>query len=162
MNAAQALAFVKSQGIVLMSGKGAVPRLVDAVAGEAVVGSWWGHLKGRDIFRVSSAVGESEDVLWCPLLGGKVTLVHRRLWPALVRLRSIIGEDRLARVSSEHTASGAHRRVVQPLAEWLPPEVAAEASLLSEDEARHHLEPWLDAITPSTERRSSKRRRTMR
>jgi hypothetical protein len=146
MNAAEALAFVESHGIVLMSGKGVVPKLVDAVAGEVVAGSWWGHPKGKHIFQVASVVEDSEEILSCRLLGGKVTFVHRRLWPALVRLRSVIGDERLARVASEHTTSGAHRRVVQPLADWLPPDVAEDASLLSEEDARQQLEPWLDAM----------------
>lgn len=154
MNSAEARAFVESHGIVLMSGKGAAPRLVEAVAGEAVVGSWWGHPKGKQIFQVASELEDSEDVLWCRLLGGKVTLVHRRLWPALVRLRGVIGEERLARVSSEHTASGAHRRVVQPLADWLPPDVAEEASLLTEEGARQQLQPWLDALTGGARRQT--------
>src|SRR3990172_7740728 len=86
MTPKQALAFVKTNGVVLESGRGSVPSLAEAVAGGPIRGSWWGHPKGNDIFLCSRAVRQSPDVLVCRLVGGKVTYVHRRLWPALVRL----------------------------------------------------------------------------
>ena len=81
-----ALAFVRRHGVVLVSAKGRGPNLVEAIAGEVVKGSWWGRADGKHIFAVLSAVTESDEVLVCRLVDGKVTLVHRRLWPALVRL----------------------------------------------------------------------------
>ena len=90
MNADQALAFVARHGVVLASARGEVPTLVDAISGEPVRGSWWGHPKSHLIFRVLEAVYDSPQVLVCRLVGGKVTLVHRRLWPALAS----VGESR--------------------------------------------------------------------
>lgn len=66
------------------------PSLTGLVAGAAIRGSWWGHPAGRRIFQVASALEEAGDVLFVPLLSAKVTLVHRRLWPALVS----VGEGR--------------------------------------------------------------------
>jgi hypothetical protein len=66
------------------------PSLTALVAGEPIAGSWWGHPAGRRIFQVASALEEAGDVLFVPLLSAKVTLVHRRLWPALVS----VGEGR--------------------------------------------------------------------
>ena len=54
------------------------------VAGAPIRGSWWGHAKGREIFRVAGELGDLEDVLTAKLVGGKVTFVHRRLWPSLL------------------------------------------------------------------------------
>src|SRR5277367_685872 len=62
--------------------------LIDAVAGESVRGSWWGHALGHVIFRALSALREDKDVFLCKLLDGKQTYVHRRLWPALLRIQS--------------------------------------------------------------------------
>lgn len=62
--------------------------LIDAVAGAPVRGSWWSHPRGRAIFQALSALREDRDVFLCKLLDGKQTYVHRRLWPALVRLRA--------------------------------------------------------------------------
>lgn len=86
MTPKQALSFVKTNGITLESGRGPVPSLAHTIAGEAIRGNWWAHPKGHVIFLCSRALRESKDVLVCRLVGGKVTYVHRRLWPALVRL----------------------------------------------------------------------------
>ena len=86
MNSAAALSFVRRQGIVLESGHGPVPNLAETVVGTPIRGSWWGHAKGKEIFWLTRAVRNSNQVLVCRLLRGKITYVHRRLWPALVRL----------------------------------------------------------------------------
>ena len=67
-----------------------VPSLVSLVAGMAVAGSWWGHPAGHQIYAVGEALENDRDIRSVKLWRGKVTLVHRRLWPALVR----IGEAR--------------------------------------------------------------------
>ena len=62
--------------------------LVDAVAGEPVRGSWWGHPASHAIFRALTELRENPDVFLCKLLEGKQTYVHRRLWPALLRVQA--------------------------------------------------------------------------
>jgi hypothetical protein len=131
----EALAFVELHGIVLESARGPKPSLAEAVAGEPIRGSWWGHRAGRDIFAATRAVRDSPDVLVCRLLDGKVTYIHCRLWPAIVRLADKSNRDSLAAIRDEHTAAGSHRAVVVPFAEWLPTEVQEAADHLSEDEA---------------------------
>jgi hypothetical protein len=79
MTAVQALAFVRRHGVVIASGKGSVPSLAEAVAGEPIRGSGWGHPKGGEIFRVLKSIGQSPDVLARRLVDGKITYVHRRL-----------------------------------------------------------------------------------
>ena len=62
--------------------------LVDVVAGEHVSGSWWGHPSGQAIFRALQQLREDPDIFLCKLFDGKQTYVHRRLWPALLRVQS--------------------------------------------------------------------------
>ncbi len=134
-----AVSFVESHGIVLESGRGAVPNLTEAVAGAPIRGSWWGHTKGHEIFAATRAVRESPDVLVCRILEGKVTYIHRRLWPALVRLAAKLGKDRLAAIHEEHTASGKHQVSETPFLDWVSPDVREAGQNLSEEEALEQL-----------------------
>jgi hypothetical protein len=134
--------FVARHGVVLASGKGQVPNLAEAVAGARIRGGWWGHPKGREIFRALQEVGDSPDVLCFRLVARKITFVHRRLWPALVRLAVQLGKERLTAIRQEHTKSGAHRNVLTPFPKWVPAETKAAAGKLSEAEARQQLGPW--------------------
>ena len=93
----------------LQSAKGPVPNVADLVAGETVKGSWWGHPAGHQIFAVLNELDESPNVVRLRLVKGKVTLVHRQRWPALVRLADRFPPDRLAALHEEHTESGRHR-----------------------------------------------------
>jgi hypothetical protein len=138
-----ALAFVKEHGVVLESGRGPVPSLVEAITGEAIRGTWWGHPKAPAIFRATRAVRDSADVLVCRLVGGKITYVHRRLWPAVVRMADEIGPRRLDALREEHTESGAHKLVTEPFPAWVPDDVSRSAAKLSEIEARAQCRPWL-------------------
>lgn len=139
----EALAFVERHGVVLESGRGPVPSLAEAVVGEPIRGSWWGHSKGREIFRATRAVRDSPDILVCRLIDAKITYVHCRLWPALVRLADKIGPSRLEAIREEHTTTGAHKLVRTPYPQWVPPEVRKTAARLSEVTARDQLGNWL-------------------
>src|SRR2546430_15548403 len=85
MTSRQALAFIRQHGVVLEAAYGPVPSLAEAIAGERVQGSWWSHRKGHEIFTVTRAVRDSDEVLVCRLIENKVTFVHRRVWPPPVR-----------------------------------------------------------------------------
>jgi len=134
--------FVARHGVVLASGKGRVPNLAEAVAGAPIRGGWWGHPKGREIFRALQAVGDSPDVLCFRLVERKITFVHRRLWPALVRLAVQLGKERMTAIRQEHTKTGAHRNVLTPFPKWVPVEIKAAAGKLSEADAREQLGLW--------------------
>lgn len=136
MDTQQALEFVRTHGVVLVSAQGPAPRLTDAIAGEPVKGSWWGHPKGKQIFSVLDALNDSADILVCRLLQNKLTMVHRRLWPALAALAPELPPAAIARVVQEHTASGKHVNRETPFSDWLPSDAAAAAALLSSGEAR--------------------------
>jgi hypothetical protein len=126
---------VEEHGMLLQAATGPIPNLPSLVVGEPVKGSWWGHPEHDEIFRVLNEAADSSDVVRLKLVDGKVTLVHRRLWPALVRLADELGPDRLAAIEEEHTASGAHRSTVVSFPSWVPSDVLAVAGTLSRAEA---------------------------
>jgi hypothetical protein len=129
------LDWIREQGLVLQSARGPVPNLAEYVAGEPIHGSWWGHPSGHEILAALTHVMNSPDVIATRLVNGKVTLVHRRLWPALVRVAERFPEERLAAVDEMHTTSGAHRTIEIPFPEWVPPEEMTTAGLLTVDDA---------------------------
>jgi len=130
-----ALAFVRAQGVVLLSARGVVPSLAEWVVGAPIAGSWWAHPRGHEIYAIAGAVADSPEVLVCRLLAGKRTFVHRRLWPALVRAAARLPRERLARVIEEHTASGRHEAREVPFPRWVPAEVRARAKRLALEDA---------------------------
>jgi hypothetical protein len=71
------------EGLLLLS-DARLPSIATLVAGAPVRGSWWAHPAGRDIYRISEALADHPDVLVSRLVSGKVTYVHRRLWPPLL------------------------------------------------------------------------------
>jgi len=160
---AQGLAFVKRHGVVLQAARGAVPSLAEAIAGGPIRGSWWSHPSGHDIFRVAEAVSDSDDVLVCKLIDGKVTYVHRRLWPALVKVAPQLDKQRLAKIWNEHTDTGAHKARALAFPKWVPDDVKRAAAALSVAAAQALLPPALFAdvatsAAPAAASRSGRRR----
>ena len=149
MNSGQALAFVQKHGVVLAAGKGPVPCLAEAIAGEPIKGSWWAHPEGKQIFRLLQELGESSDVLTCRLVGNKITLVHRRLWPALVRSAEVFPRARLTKVHQVHTAAGHHENVETRFPGWVPGQVQASAAGMSLEDALRELGPWATTAKPA-------------
>jgi hypothetical protein len=125
MSADAALAFIEKHGVVLVAGKGPVPRLVEAIVGEPIRGSWWAHPASHRIFAVLQALEASGELLPCRLIAGKGTLVHRRLRPP------------------QHTASGKHVNRAVDFPQWVPAGVRAAARHLSIEEAERVLAPAL-------------------
>ncbi len=144
MTSRQALAFIRKHGVVLEAAQGPVPSLAEVIAGEPVRGSWWSHPKGREIFAVTRAIRDSDEVLVCRLIRGKVTFVHRRLWPALVRAASRLPSDRLSQVRDTHTSSGRHITKEVPFPDWVPSKVRASARNLSEEVALAEFADWIE------------------
>ena len=146
MTSTQALAFVRRHGVVLEAGRGPVVSFADAVAGRPIRGSWWGHPKGREIFALTRAVRDSKDVCVCRIVGGKITYVHRRLWPALVRVAQQVPRRQLAMIHEVHSATGRH--VVKELAfpKWVSAPVQQQARKLTEAQAVSALGNWSTAL----------------
>jgi hypothetical protein len=140
----EALAFIRKHGLVLQSAHVAdVPVLVDFIAGSKIRGSWWGHPKGRQIFKVLSEVRDSSNIVALRLIKGKLTLAHRRAWPALVALADEIGRSRLAAITEKHTPSGRHETTSTPFPKWVPKDVLAAARKVDLDKARSICAPAL-------------------
>lgn len=140
MTPRQALAFVRKCGIALESGCGPVPSLAETIAGEPIRGSWWAHPKGDAVFICSRAIRNSKDILTCRLVDGKVTYVHRRLWPALARLSGRFKADRLAAITEIHTSAGKHRIEKVAFSKWLSADARRSGASLSLEEATTLLE----------------------
>jgi hypothetical protein len=119
-----------------------VPSLAEAIAGAPIQGSWWGHARSHEIFALTRAVRDSPDVLVCRLVGGKITYVHRRLWPALVRAAERFPRKSLAKIHERHTASGKHVSDEVAYPEWVSRELTDQARELDERSALEDLGPW--------------------
>ncbi|MCZ6507540.1 MAG: hypothetical protein O7A04_05765 [Acidobacteria bacterium] len=134
-----ALRFLEQHGVILESAAGPVPSLAVEVAGKPLRGSWWGHEKSEQIFLLTRQLRRAKEVLTCRLVNGKITYVHRRLWPALARLSDELASGRIAAVEEIHTATGQHEVSEVPFPDWAPPEVLAAGRRLSRTEARRLL-----------------------
>jgi hypothetical protein len=134
-----------------------VPRLTEAIAGMPIEGSWWGHPLGKEIYRVLNGVTDSPDVLVCRVVESKVTLVHRRLWSALIRCADRFDPATIAKVEQLHTDTGRHVNVETPFPEWADREVQVAAGHLSASAALEALGPW---ATSQDRRPPTRRRRT--
>ena len=122
-------------GMLLESARGPIPNGAELAAGEPIRGSWWAHPAAHQIYDVLNGMRDSPDVVRLRLINGKITLVHRRVWPALARLEACFPPEALARVDEVHTASGRHRATSVPFAEWLPAAERRAGEALGRDEA---------------------------
>jgi hypothetical protein len=148
---------LETRGVLLESAKGPIPNVAQLVAGEPITGSWWGHPASHAIFEAINRLASSPDVARMRLVNGKITLVHRRLWPALLRLRASFDETALVVVTQEHTPTGAHRATGTPLHDRVGADVLAAAARLSDAEAIATLPPIL---RPQRQRSPASRRAT--
>lgn len=60
------------------------PSVAGLVAGERIRGTWWAHPRSHEIYARLERLADHKNVLRSKLVSGKVTLVHRRLWPAVL------------------------------------------------------------------------------
>lgn len=135
VNLQDATDFIRDRGIVLESARGSAPSLAEAIVGEPIDGNWWSHPRAKEIFRITRAIRASDSILVCRLIASKVTFVHRRLWPAIVRVGAQIPPPQLAQLREHHTASGEHALVEVPFPAWVSADVLADAGLVGEDAA---------------------------
>jgi hypothetical protein len=82
---AAARAAIETHGLLLLQDP-IRPSLATLVAGAVVKGSWWSHPAGKAIFATAESLDEANDLVTAKLVDGKITFVHRRLWPALVAI----------------------------------------------------------------------------
>jgi hypothetical protein len=146
MTVKEALAFVEESGMVLESAQGPLANLAEQIAGEELRGSWWAHKRSREIFTITRAVRDSGQVLVCRLVEGKITYVHRRLWPALVRIAGRIPKVQITAIREVHTQDGKHKVEETPFPRWVPEEVQRQASELTEEEATAILRDFVPSV----------------
>jgi hypothetical protein len=153
----EALRYIEKRGVVLESARVAsVPNLANEALGDDRRENWWGHARGKEFFWLTRQIRSNPDVLVCRLVGGKVTYVHRRIWPALARLASVLGTTRLASIREHHTRTGAHRVDRTPFRQWLPSEIRLKAGNLTTLEARQLLaQVGIDTPSAAARRRAS-------
>ena len=130
----EALRFVEANGIVLESAHGRVLTFVDFVVGERVT-RWWSHPLGRSIFALTRVIRDSPQILTCRLIDRKVTYVHRRVWPALVKLSGEFSKHDLGSIREEHLPNGSHRVMTTAFPQWVPAEVMEESEELTARQA---------------------------
>jgi hypothetical protein len=140
------MAVLGERGVLLESARGPLPNVAELIAGEPIAGSWWAHPASHAIFDAINHIADSPDVVRLRLVNGKITLVHRRVWAAVVRVSDHFPPDRLASIEEEHTDSGAHRKIETPFPEWVPAEAIAAAALMTATQAFDELP---DCLRPS-------------
>jgi hypothetical protein len=77
-----ALQTLKRLGLLLET-DARLPSVASLIAGEPVSGSWWSHPSAEKIFITLGQFEDHRDVMFTKLISGKVTLVHRKLWPEI-------------------------------------------------------------------------------
>lgn len=137
--------FVEQHGVVLASAKGPVPSVAEAIVGEPIVGSWWSHPKGQQIFDALSTIDDDDDIRCFKLVDHKITFVHRRLWPALAKLAQagVLDAERVTAIQQEHMPTGEHRNITMPFPDWVPDDTMSSAESLSVDDAKSQLGAWV-------------------
>ena len=143
MTARQAIDFIRYHGVVLEAAKGLEPSLAVRIAGGPIRGSWWSHPMGHEIFALTQKVRDSKAVLICTLARGKITYIHRRLWPAFVRMARKFPSHALDKVQEVHLPSGRHHRHYIPFPDWVPEPVLNSAKRLSARDAAAEIQVWL-------------------
>ncbi|MCA1600366.1 MAG: hypothetical protein LC776_01540 [Acidobacteria bacterium] len=63
-----------------------LPSVASLIAGEPISGSWWSHAFAQKIFTTLGQFADHRDVMFTKLISGKVTLVHRKLWPEITAI----------------------------------------------------------------------------
>ena len=143
MTLRQALDFIRYHGVVLQSAKGLEPSLAAQIVGGPIHGSWWSHPKSHEIYALIQKIHNSKAVLICTLANDKITYLHRRLWPAFVRMAKDFPAHALDMAVQVHLPSGQHQRQDVPFPAWVPETVRDAARQLSIRDASAEIEVWL-------------------
>ena len=143
MTPRQVMDFIRYHGVVLQSAKGLEPSLAARIAGGPIHGSWWGHPMSHEIFALMQNVHESKAAVVCTLARGKITYIHRHLWPAFVRMARRFPGHALDKVHEVHLPSGRHQRQDIPFPDWVPESVLNSAKRISAQDAAAEIHVWL-------------------
>ncbi len=78
----QVLSQLEKFGLLLQTDPN-FPSVCTLITDEPLKGSWWSHPMAQTIFQVNELLDDHPDVLITKLVSGKVTFIHRKLWPEL-------------------------------------------------------------------------------
>lgn len=78
--------FVRDRGVVVVSGRTDLPVLAEAIAGEAIEGTWWRHPEAHRIYDLLGRL--PHGLVGGPFGDGKATLCVSSLGPAIERVAS--------------------------------------------------------------------------
>jgi hypothetical protein len=134
---AAVLDVLRGRGLLVLHDARLVTSAVALIAGAPVKGSWWSHPRANEIFRVVNEVAEDPDVVVAKLIDGKVTLVHRRLWPALLAVAGARAAWQLDGLSAEAGALLRSLRSGKPVQATGAPVKEIEGRLLARGEQVH-------------------------
>ena len=143
MTLRQAMDFIRYHGVVLQSAKGLEPSLAAQIVDGPMHGSWWSHPKGHEIYALIQKIHKSKAVVICTLANDKITYLHRRLWPAFVRMAKDFPAHALDMAVQVHLPSGQHQRQDVLFPAWVPETVQDAARQLSIRDASAEIEVWL-------------------
>jgi hypothetical protein len=144
------LAVLKEHGMLLESARGPIPNVAELVAGSPIRGAWWGHPASQAIFEAINTLADSPDVVRLRLVNGKVTLIHRALWPALARVADHFPAARLAALRQEHTEWGAHRVQEEGFPAWVPKDVLRAGPSCRRPRHSQHCPPVSNRVVRSS------------
>jgi hypothetical protein len=137
-------------GLLLKQDK-VIPSVVGLVTGESLRTSWWSHPKSHLIFRTLAELSDHPDVTFAKLLAGKDTLIHSRLWPALLTVGSARAAWQLQGLSApaaallaqiDRSAGGVH--ATGAACKEIQARLLAAAREIHGADGRHEMvvEPW--------------------
>ncbi|MBC8029270.1 MAG: hypothetical protein H7Z16_04090 [Pyrinomonadaceae bacterium] len=63
-----------------------LPSVCTLITGGPLKSSWWSHPMAPVIFQVNEQLEDHKDVIITKLVAGKVTFVHRKLWPEILSI----------------------------------------------------------------------------
>ena len=136
-------------GLLLQQDK-RLPSVIGVIVGGPLAGSWWGHPRGRHIFRCLQQFLAHPDVLVTRLIGGKVTYLHRKLWPAFLAVAAATEPWQRRKLSPEgrqllrRLKTGSVVRASGRPAKELQERLLAYAEEVHTEAGRHEivLQPW--------------------
>jgi len=79
------LSQLKKFGLLLESDP-RLPSVSTLITGSPLHSSWWSHPLAQTIFHVNGQLDDHPDVLVTKLIAGKVTFVHKKLWPEILAI----------------------------------------------------------------------------
>jgi hypothetical protein len=98
-NFARAMKILEDTGLLMLRGT-EIPDICELVTSQKIKGSWWGDPAGSEIFAVGEMISDHPDVTVTKLIAGKVTFVHRSLWPKLIAVGHAREEWQMKSLSS--------------------------------------------------------------